>query len=301
MAIVVKLKGGLGNQMFQYAIGRALAIKNKDSLFLDLTFLLNKNLSSRNYGLDVFDIKANPTFLSKVSLRTSSFNPLINKKSRSLNKIKNIIDLQQNINETQDIEGSFKSKREFLNQKGNLYLNGYWQNERYFKDIEHTIREDFSFENKPSKINKEFLKKISKTNSISLHIRRGDYAKNSKTLATHGLLGLDYYFNAINIMKEKLPNFELFVFSDDIDWAKKNLNIDTSVNFIDHNKKDYEDLRLMINCKHHIIANSSFSWWGAWLSKNNNKIVIAPDNWFTKKGLEGRKNFNIVPDNWIKK
>jgi hypothetical protein len=102
-------------------------------------------------------------------------------------------------------------------------------------------------------------------------------------------------------MKNRLSNSEFFVFSDDIDWAKKNLNIDAPANFINHNKKDYEDLRLMINCKHHIIANSSFSWWGAWLSKNNNKIVIAPDNWFTKEGLEGRKNFNIIPDSWTKK
>jgi len=134
---------------------------------------------------------------------------------------------------------------------------------------------------------------------VSLHIRRGDYVSNRSTLEIHGVLGIDYYVRALNLMEEKVKEPQIFVFSDDIPWARDNLKTNLPLQFIDHNgvEKNYEDLRLMSNCKNHIIANSSFSWWGAWLSSNSEKIVITPMNWFNQSNMDTR---DLIPVSWYR-
>jgi hypothetical protein len=132
---------------------------------------------------------------------------------------------------------------------------------------------------------------------VSLHIRRGDYVSNRKNIETHGVLGIDYYKRALNFMKEKVKNPQVFVFSDDIPWARENLETDLSLHFMDDNgvERNYEDLRLMSNCKYHIIANSSFSWWGAWLGKFPDKQIYAPRNWFNSSDNDTK---DLIPETW---
>lgn len=280
--IIVKLRGGLGNQMFQYAIGRNLALKNNTILKFDVSELEQDKL--RNYELAVFNISG-----SIASRFTMMFIRLLNK--RIISKIlgQYYLYIKQ--------QGRYFNEK-ILVKKGNIYLDGYWQSENYFKEIRNTIIEDFTIKIKPDKKNKSMLEKIKNSNSICIHIRRGDYISNVKTNKVHGSCSLKYYYNAIEeiiIKKVKYPTF--FIFSDEPQWTKENLKLRYPTIYVDINgsEKSYEDLRLMSNCKHFIVANSAFSWWGAWLSNNPNKIICAPKRWF-RSADEG----DIVPKSWIR-
>ena len=176
------------------------------------------------------------------------------------------------------------------------YYIGYWQSEKFFKDISDEIRKDFSFPKFTSEKNLEILKLIKSYNSVSIHIRRGDYLQNR---GFNGLAPLEYYQKAIEYIKNKIENPHFFIFSNDIEWCRKNLSIENSY-YIDWNRgeESYRDMQLMSLCKHNIIPNSTFSWWGAWLNKNPNKIVIAPEKWFND--CVNIDYSNIVPETWIK-
>ncbi len=286
--IIVKLIGGLGNQMFQYALGRHLALKNNTLLFLDISKLNQKfvrkssnTFTFRPYELYAFSIKA------KIISKEKIIFPRI---------IKNVLFKFFGINYIKEKDTYFDKKVLFNNSK-NICFEGYWQCENYFQDIKDIIKQDFKIKIKPNEQNKIMLKKIKTTNSVCMHIRRGDYVTNTKTKKIHGLCSLGYYYNSIKKMKIKVKNPIFYVFSDDIDWAKNNLKIKDKIVFVDINTFDkaYEDLRLMSSCKHFIIANSSFSWWGAWLSSNKDKIVCAPKTWF-----RGADEGDIVPKSWIR-
>jgi len=267
--------------MFQYTLGRNLALKNNTILKLDVSELEQDKL--RNYELDVFNISGS---ISSRFLRVSisKFN------HRIISKILSGYFLY--IKE----ENCFFNKN-ILEKRGNIVLDGYWQSENYFKDIKNIIIKDFTIKFEPDKKNKSMLKKIRNLNSVCIHIRRGDYIDNEQTNKYHGCCSLKYYYNAIEMIIEKVKNPTFFVFSDDSQWTKENLKLEYPAVYdnINSPKKGYEDLRLMSNCKHFIIANSSFSWWGAWLSNNHNKIVCAPKRWFRTKD-EG----DIVPKSWIR-
>ena len=193
-------------------------------------------------------------------------------------------------------KSSYLNKKTLKNNNQNIYLDGYWQNEKYFNDIEKVILKEFTLKNEFLIKNKKLKETIKNTNSISIHIRRSDYIKNKKTNEIHGVCTTDYYQKAIKKIIENNNNIHIFVFSDDILWAKNNLKFNFPISFIVGNK-DYEDLILMSLCKHNIIANSSFSWWGAWLNKNPKKIVIAPQRWFNN--LNKNKQ-NPIPQKWIR-
>lgn len=147
--------------------------------------------------------------------------------------------------------------------------------------------------------NEQVAQNILSVNAVSLHVRRGDYVSNLTINQFHGTCSLEYYNQAIAQIAKKVETPHFFVFSDDPEWVKSNLKIDYSITIVDHNNadKNYEDIRLMSLCKHHIIANSSFSWWGAWLCRNPNKIVIAPLKWFNDKSIN---TTDLIPDGWIK-
>jgi len=279
--IVVKLRGGLGNQMFQYAIGRNLALKNNTILKFDVSELEQDKL--RNYELDIFNISG-----SIASRFTIMFIRLLNK--RIISKIlgQYYLYIKQ--------QGRYFNEK-ILVKKGNIYLDGYWPSENYFKEIRNIIIKDFLIKTKPDKRNRLTLEKIENSNSVCIHIRRGDYISNKKTNEFHGTCSLKYYYNAVKIILKKVKNPTFFIFSDDSQWTKENLKLKYPVIYVDINstKKGYEDLRLMSNSKHFIIANSSFSWWGAWLSNNPNKIICAPKRWFRSTD-EG----DIVPKSWIR-
>ena len=192
--------------------------------------------------------------------------------------------------------------KDFNNLSNNTLLEGYWQSEQYFADQHKIIRERFRFKSKISEKNREILNRIVDSNSVSVHIRRGDYAINSVINNIHGLMGKEYYNQSIALLSSKITKPVLFFFSDDINWAKTSFNqlcnsYDTF--FINHNtgKDAFEDMRLMSNCKHNIIANSSFSWWGAWLNKNPEKIVIAPQLWFNDASIDTK---DLIPETCIR-
>lgn len=288
--IITKLIGGLGNQMFQYAAGRRAAYVNNTALKLDISGYENQvGITPREYMLHIFNIKedfATEKEINKLKKR-------INFIQKKLNKIHPVF-----ANQTYIKDKGYNFDSDILNISDNSYLEGYWGSEKYFKDSEEIIRKDFTFKNKPDVVNKKMITRIKNCESVSIHIRRGDYVRDKKTHDFHGVCGLDYYRRALEYMTRKVKKPYFFVFSDDIKWAKQNLILKYSCVYVDHNigKKDYEDMRLMSMCEHNIIANSSFSWWGAWLNNNPNKIVIAPKKWFANRAINTK---DLIPNTWI--
>lgn len=292
--IVVKLMGGLGNQMFQYATGLSLAKKHNTELLIDTSFLSkdsNDQYTKRNFELDCFnfDFKiANDNDLKPfVKLNNGKFRRYLQRNFPFLFSYVNIS------------ESGMAYNKQFENFPNNTYLNGFWQSDKYFKNISDVLYTIYSPKEKINEINKNWLNKIEATQSVSLHIRRGDYITNKNALSHHGICELDYYYSAISHIKEKQSNIEIFVFSDDLQWCKTHLEFTNSINFVDANEKEnmHLDIFLMSICKHNIIANSSFSWWGAWLNQNPKKIVIAPQKWFANTALD---TTDLIPKDWIK-
>jgi len=292
--IIVRILGGLGNQLFQYAMGRAVAYRNNLELKLDLS--LQDNYSLRSYELNFFNIEADIATKKEIYYFKVYRRQVI---TRAVNKARRI--LLPRYKQKVIKQRGLLFDPDILKVKGSTYLSGDWQSEKYFIDIADSIRKEFTIKNQPDEVNTLLLKKIDSTNAVSLHIRRGDYASNPKTRKFHGVLDLDYYIHALDLITRQNKDAHVFVFSDDIPWARQNFKISLPVDFIDHNGSDkgYEDLRLMSHCKHHIIANSTFSWWGAWLAENPNKMVIAPRRWFAEIEMIEIQKMKIVPEGWI--
>lgn len=274
--IITKLIGGIGNQMFQYAVGRRLSYIHKTKLKLDISEL--KRLKTRKYELDCFDIKGEVIEGQKRSLV-----------DRIIKRLKN----EQNIY----FEKNFRFDQAVLNLPDNVTLAGYFQSERYFSDIEEIIRKEFSFKLSPVGKIRPVLRKVRSSESIAIHFRRTDYIDNKKFFYYHGVCSLDYYREAISLIATKLKSPEFFIFSDDLIWVKRNLKMEHPAFFVDLNDKDYEDLRIISSCRNQITANSTFSWWGAWLNENKNKIVIAPKVWFADKSINTE---DLIPPSWIR-
>jgi hypothetical protein len=293
--VIVKLMGGLGNQMFQYAAARRLAHFNNTNLKIDLSWFDNicEVDSPREYALDEFAIQENFATREEVEALTVRKQGFV---ERLIAKVmwRKPVAAPSYIREKQ-----FHFDPGILNLPDAVYLDGYWQSDKYFKDIEDVIREEFSIKAPQNGKNKKLAELISSRESVSLHVRRGDYVSNSVTNKVHGTCGLDYYTRAIAEIFSRVDDPYFFVFSDDPEWSKANLNISHPVVFVDHNNasRNYEDLRLMSQCRHHIIANSSFSWWGAWLSSYPDKIVITSKRWFSDPTVD---TSDLIPPEWLK-
>jgi hypothetical protein len=268
--IIVKLMGGMGNQMFQYAVAKSMSVKYDIPFFMDRTYL--DTVDFRNYDLDLYNIESNIL----TSFVTSKF--------------------------VEEGWGDFKFKSEIYNifdqldKDENIYLIGYFQNIGYTDPIYDILKKEFTLKNPISNEKSlELFKEIKNCNSVMINVRRTDFVNNS----FHGTMDVDYYNRAINIINENVENPKFFIFSDDIDWCKDNLkNINNSF-IVDHSYKGDrfgEYLELMKNCKHYIIPNSSFAWWSAYLNDNKDKIVITPKNWFVNEKID------IVSEklNWLK-
>jgi len=291
--IAVRLMGGLGNQMFQYAIARKLSLKNRTNLVMDLIFFENiaEVDTFREYELDCF--KINPTFLEHTKRPRENPEPIYVGAKGILRKLKHLAKgIAWNI--YREPHHSFDSN--VLSRKNNTYLIGFWQTEKYFKDIRPTLLKDFEFVTKPSSKNRVMLNKIEAGPSISLHVRRGDYVSNIHANKFHGTKDSTYYQKALKIIEKEQPDtYTVFVFSDDIEWCKKNILLKQKTVYVSGNKKGFEDMRLMSSCSHNIIANSSFSWWAAWLNQNKHKIVVGPKVWFNDKRVNTR---DVLPQSW---
>lgn len=288
--IITQLLGGLGNQMFQYALGRALSARHATNLKLDTASFETYRL--RTYALRHFNIVAeeiSPTELRELGLVQKAGTRVGRFVARMLRPPTiAVID-----------ERSFEFDPAVLEAPARCYLRGYWQSPKYFAAIEPTIRQELTCREAPDGENGRAAERISNSCSVSVHVRRGDYVESATTNRFHGVCSPAYYRAAEDHLRLQLPDARLFVFSDDPDWAEQNLRFVSPATFFRHNGpgRDYEDLRLMSLCKHHIIANSTFSWWGAWLCRNPGKIVIAPQNWFREAGQSTR---DLIPDTWIR-
>lgn len=283
--ITVRLFGGLGNQLFQYAVGRALAVKHNTELRLDAR--LAPPGDHWAYALGNFNIKAkvaNPedlppgkdTILPYVWWRVFGRNPRF-LREQSLGVNENV-----------------------LVAPDNTFLHGYFQSEAYFKSIEDRLRQELTFVSPPDPENGRWLDDITSRTSVSIHLRRGDYVSNAKGSSTHAVCDQAYYDRALEQIAERAgSDISVFVFSDDPTWAGQNLKLPFETKVADHNGPDkgHEDMRLIAGCTHNVIANSTFSWWGAWLNANPDKIVVGPKNWFSNSKLD---NPDILPSGWIK-
>ena len=194
-------------------------------------------------------------------------------------------------------ETIIESRLEIFDLTGNFYLDGNWQSEKYFGKHADVIKKDLRILTSPSPENKKWGEFISQNNCVCLHVRRGDYVTDSIAKQHVGTCSIDYYNRAIEYVADRVNDPVFIVFSDDIPWARAHIPICSPVYYMTHNNgdTDYEDLRLMSLCNHFITANSSFSWWGAWLGDYEDKIVVCPERWYN----DGMKN-NIIPDRWVK-
>lgn len=285
--VISRLIGGLGNQMFQYAAGRSLAIANNCELKLDVSGYKNYTLHN-GYELNLFKIQAGIATDVEIS-------DLVKSRSRLSRFISKKLKLK---NKSHLIEKNFGYDSSFFEIKRYVYIDGYWQSYQYFESIKSQLKLELTPATPLSGLNLTISKQIANCNSVSLHIRRGDYVSNLEANKTHGFIGIEYYNKAISLIHELVLHPHFFVFSDDIAWARKNLGLIVNVIFVGHNQgsTSFEDMRLMSLCQHHIIANSSFSWWGAWLNTSPNKIVIAPKQWFANR----QDTSDLMPENWLK-
>jgi hypothetical protein len=274
--IIVKLHYGLGNQLFQYALARSLSIRKNVDFRLDKHFFSTNLLSDhpRIYQLDQFNILEQFAEHHEVQ-RFTEANFLLRRWRTQENRFLEYYERKLVREQKLDFDPNI------FRVDDDSYLFGFWQDLRYFSPIEDTLKKELTFRNPPDPINAAMLEKIMTTPSISLHIRRGDYLTDPYTLANVGMCDLRYYSLAAEAIAGHVANPVFYIFSDDMIWVRENFHIPFPVVFVDHNSQStaYEDLRLISHCKHHIMANSSFSWWGAWLGVNVNKIVIGPRVW----------------------
>ncbi len=298
--------------MFQYALGLNLAKKNNTDLALDTTFLSDrfprKEFTYRTFDLDVFtlspaQISQDETWAGKLRFTTLS---KISKKipipglwlglDFALLTVKKIFGLTKIVKEKKN----YVFDPGVLSVKGNNILWGFWQSEKYFEDIAQDIRKKFSFAKKISGEAEKIAQEVKSTNSVSLHVRRGDYVKFENMKKIAGETDISYYTRACSYIAERVPSPNFFVFSDDIAWCRENIKIPFPITYLDEKTagpKNAYHLELMSLCKHNIIANSSFSWWGAWLNQNPGKIVVAPKKWYATTSSHEE---DIVPETWTR-
>lgn len=314
--ILTRLRGGLGNQMFQYALGRVLSITRDEQLKLDITGYEAQlqGDTPRSFRLQFFNIQADIATPEEVQKAKYPYN-IFSKLTRAFNQKvlkKHYIDFHPELlkkYQTQNPHDGITAQNRKL-KECNIYLDGFFQSEKYYftAELQKQLRDDFTL--KPEYISDTMTVhtesiQVSPT-SVSLHVRRGDYVTNKDANKAQGLCSIEYYAKAIAYIKSKTDNPHYFIFSDDIEWVKENFSQmygDDSVlantypvTYVSQsNLQDYEELTLMSMCTHNIIANSSFSWWGAWLNANPAKIVIAPKQW-TPTNLD---HPNIIPESWI--
>jgi hypothetical protein len=290
--VISWVQGGIGNQMFQYAAGRALSIATKQPFYVDLQdfkgyalhhgFELNEVFNLRVEVADEQLLNAVLDFRNQCLIRKLIKRPLF-KLMRGSQFI---------------LEPHFQYWPQFENLTSNCYLYGYWQSEKYFQSIKNAIQTDFQFRQALDSQNELLAREMRATVSVSVHIRRGDYLSDAKTAKVMHICDLGYYQRAVEYMSKRLINPVFYIFSDDILWAKEQLSIPYQTRYVEHNlgKESYRDMQLMSLCKNQIIANSSFSWWGAWLNSNPDKLVIAPQKWF----VNNNNDQDLIPDKWIR-
>lgn len=288
--IVIRLIGGLGNQLFQYALGRHLSHINNAELFFDLSYLQEppEGNTPREFELDKFNIPyklADEDLLDRFHGSEFDTTELLITRIISLGKFKKYKYNDYGFNE------------EVLSLKGNYYIRGFFQSEKYFLDVEDIIRKELVLLPEYHACDASLCEEIkNNTKSVSVHIRRGDYVKNLASMEAHGICSKDYYAKSIQYIQEQIgADAHFYVFTDDSEWVKKEMNWKANITHVD-DQKAIHDFHLMSMCRHNIIANSTFSWWSAWLNPNPDKIVIIPKQWTpTAQTVK----IDLAPKTWL--
>ncbi len=287
--VVVRIEGGLGNQLFQYAAARSLADRLQSGLLLDVRGMAENG--DRPYQLDLYRIRAEiadgqmldalPPWRSSRRARIRQFLSFL---------------MPSVVHSPVFWSRSFAYDERIERLQHPVYMVGYWQTERYFAWNRKQLLQDLTL--LPGKtVDADWLQKIRNSNSVSMHVRRGDYVSSLFAAQHHGTCDMAYYQQAIASLVQQQPDIEVFVFSDEPQWASDNLRLPVPTHIVDGNSPEYGylDLELMLNCRHHVLANSSFSWWGAWLCMHKGQLVYAPDRWFANPDIDSS---DIVPARW---
>jgi len=280
--IIISINGGLGNQLFQYAFGKHLEYIHKMEVFYDLSVF--KNPGHREFALNHFNVTIKEVGQNKLPFNfRRSF-----KKFRLISKLLNKTLYPYRL----VTQKQFNFDTSYLEKIKNAYYLGSWQSERYFSGVKDTIKNHFTFKDSNfSEQEKTIYQKITSTNSICLHVRRGDYVGSK----LHPVCDISYYQQAIKVIAEKIENPHFFIFSDDMSWCKNNISMEWPLEFITTSEA-WRDFKLMSHCQHYIIANSSFSWWTAYLGKHEEKVVISPKNWFNNVEYSTK---DLLPETWL--
>ncbi len=301
--IIVKITGGLGNQLFQYAYGRARAQENNTELKLDTRDLMDRQ---RSYALDTFSIVADlaePVDFSHIGIPDMASRRL---PARIQRKLFEMTQSRFPLAQRKIIrEPSFTYNEDLARITNDHYCIGLWQTEKYFKKYEDVIKLDIQLAHPPSSAFSDLKKTITSCTAVSIHIRRGDYVSVAHTHSKHGVCPPEYYEKAIahlnsSINRDQESLHHYFVFSDDIEWVKENMPILKNLKNVTYisnpDIQAHEEMILMSLCNHNIIANSSFSWWAAWLNAHTDKIIIAPQKWFNV-AIETK---DLIPEAWMR-
>ena len=289
--IITRIRGGLGNQLFQYAAGHAASLRYGQPHYLDLRFYDNDK--HRDYGLGRFNISA----------KVASSDMLPPAKETDLLKYAawKYFGMDPRYVKDMDFVRGKRITPKFAESKftGRAYMAGLWCSEYFFCDFVSEVRDELTLNHDLSCRGNEFLNQINNRVSVSLHVRRGDFVQNRSVYSRFGVCSVDYYKKAIDYVVSQLnKDFCIFIFSDDLKWAKDNLKFSREMVFVEaaSNRVPHEDLVLMAACDHHITSNSTFSWWGAWLDTNSKKLVVCPEKWYVarRKGMHG-----MAPDSWV--
>ncbi len=295
--VIVKIFQGIGNQLFQYAYGRALSLRSGYNFKMDISYYINYSevtdhgfTYKRDYGLNNFNIVENVA--SEAEVTNNQIVTGANRFSRYLNRKLDERAPYYLKKRVKELDTVFDPN--LLKVKDGSYIEGYYTSEKYFKDYRNEILNEFTLKAPLNSKNAEVIARMSNTESVCISIRRTNFLSNP----LHNVCNEKYYNDGLKAMNDLLSNMHVFIFSDDNDWVLKNFNIPYSHEFVTHNFPDfYEDLRLMSNCKHHVIPNSTFSWWGAWLSQHPDKKVIAPRVWLNSDTIDYS---TVIPGEWIK-
>jgi hypothetical protein len=291
MNIIAQLQGGLGNQLFQYATARALAHRHHTTLLLDQSWftktyedvtpreLLISALNTKGAFISLDAPPKRPNRIRRILQRLWPMNPFVYSEKTPYCFDENLL-------------------RATAFKKQNLYLIGYWQSYRYFESIKEILQTEITPKNPLNAHYQDYLGQIQSSTSAMIHIRRGDYVHLPSASKVHGFVGLQYYQQGMATILAKSPDIHFFVFSDDPNWAKENLPHQERITLIQSYESSdavIQELELMTHCQHHLIANSSLSWWAAWLAKNPGNLVICPSHWTTDSDM---KWDDLLPASW---
>jgi len=288
--IIARLEGGLGNQMFQYAVSRAIAHKRQTRVKLNLRPV--KRDFNRSFALGNWNVAAAVATSAEIIAMRIADKFVQALRPATLYYRRPVV---------QEQGSGFDAN--VLQAPRHCMLVGYWQSEKYFKDIESGLRREFTLRAGISAESEKVASQIRSSDSVFLHIRRGDYISDAAISKVYDICSMEYYQAAVEYVKQRILQPHFFVFSDEPAWARENLKLPAPITIIDHNppgdgntpRREHEDLWLMSLCQHAIVANSSFSWWGAWLNPNKDRVVIAPKKWLRTHDEPDR-----VPGRWIR-